>query len=192
MKRKQEMANKIIFQTNQYKMSSINFFTTFIFKFGGLWLLILSFIAVFALIIGISIDIRWLITGLMVIFILIPLIAVFIYYTFALKKECYVNTVSHLLEFTNEGVEAILMFKHGNIQDDDSQGETSSVTDQRNIFLPYSSMERIELNANALIILFKSPQKGFLWIPENAFDNKDLFFELLGFLHQKLILYAPT
>lgn len=159
------MSNRI--DTGVFRMNSFNFITSLLFRYGWVWLLALSALGLCGLVIGLTVDLRWLVVGLMLIFIVIPMLTAFYYYFFALKPECYVNTVNHKLSFKDSGVDSELYFE-----------EEKS----RKLTFDYSQFERFQINASSIIIPFKSPMKGYIWVPESAFDNKQEFLELLDFL----------
>lgn len=166
-----EKVNKALVCTHAFKMSASNFMSTFLFRYAWLWLLSLSALGVAGLVIGITVDIRWLILGLMLIFIVIPLVATFIYYYFALKPECYVNTTCHTLEFDENGITATLIF------DEDKN---------RELKFDYCRFKNVEINADSYLLLFKAPDKGYIWIPKTAFESDEQYFDSIDYLHSRL------
>lgn len=53
-----------------------------LFRYAGIWMLLLSATALTGIILGITIDLRWFVIGLMVVFVVIPMVLAFLYYYF--------------------------------------------------------------------------------------------------------------
>lgn len=157
-------------------MNAVNFIITFIFRYAWLWLLALSLIGVAGLVVGIVVDLRWFIVGLMMIMIVLPMLIGFLYYFYGLRRECYINTIPHSLEFGDEGVTVRLCFTE-NRSAVLNDIEINSVDDrhviEREEFFPYNVMLPFQINAKSVIVPFKAPVKGFLWIPSSAFNNEE-------------------
>lgn len=152
------MASNSSFTTITFRMSAANFMTTFIFKYAWIWILALSSVGLIGLIVGIVVDIRWFIVGLMVILIILPMISAFLYYTFALKPECYVNIVEHDIELNENGIKVNMLFE-----------EEKTRTE----VFEYNDFARIDLGPKSLNLIMRKPRKGFIWVPFSAFETDD-------------------
>lgn len=173
------MENNIAFSTSQFRMSASNFMMSFIFRFAWIWLLLLSGLGIAGLVVGITVDLRWFIIGLMLIFIILPMIMAFLYFSYGLKKECYINTVPHNIDFGEMGVNVNLTFPSYSEEEEEKQKE-------RTEFFEYGSMRPFRVGAKSVTIPFKSPRKGFLWIPADAFENEDHLENFLQFIDLKI------
>lgn len=173
-------------------MNAVNFLTTFIFRYAWLWLLALCAIGLGGLILGIVVDLRWMVVGLMVVLIILPMIASFLYYYYGLKPECYINTVPHFFEFSEDGISVTMTFPkvEKTQSDEDADLPVSKEEDSpqitRSEFFSYATMSPFVVNSKSVIIPFKTPLKGFLWIPEDAFDDEEKMASTLRFLDNKI------
>lgn len=165
------MANNILFKTKPFRMSASNFMLTFIFRYAWIWIIALSCLGLIGLVVGIVVDIRWFILGLMVILIVLPMIAAFLYYTFALKPECYINTIEHNIEINQNGLDITMMFD-----------EDKTRTQQ----FGFNDFRRIDIGPKSLNLIVNKPRKGFLWIPFAAFDNDEATEAAIDYLLQKI------
>ena len=186
------MQNNAIYNTRIFKMNAVNFLTTFIFRYAWIWLLALSLIGVTGIALGIIIDLRWFIIGLMAIFIVFPMIFAFLYYYYGLKRECYVNTVDHSLGFCENGIEVRIYFKGEGKKTSDNQNmevadqkEKIDEREYRSEFFPYEDMLPFVINSKSVIIPFASPIKGFLWLPADSFSDEEELAEALRFIDNK-------
>lgn len=171
------MSNKIIYSSRPFKMGALNFLITTIFRFAWMWILSLSIFGLCGLIIGITVDVRWIIVGLMIVFIILPMIFAFLYYFYGLNRECYINTVKHSLDICEEGIEITLIFE------DKEENENKNY--ERKVFFHYDAMQPFRINSKSVIIHFKRPYKGFIWIPSSAFDENSIE-EILKYLDEKI------
>ena len=165
------MGNETIITSGIFKMSATNFMLTFIFRYAWIWILALSMVGVAGLVTGIVIDLRWFIVGLMIILIVLPMIAAYLYYSFALRVECFVNTVNHTVSCGVTSLEVKMYF-------DDKK--------TRSEFFEYSDLNMFQINAQSLTIPFAGKKKGYIWIPMSAFENEDEFYAMADCLRLKL------
>lgn len=158
-----------------FKMGAGKFAVELIFRYSWIWLLSCSLLAVGGIVLGIAIDLRWLVVALMIIFIVIPFVLAFLYYFYGLRRECYVNTILHRFIVREDGLVCRLY-----ILDSNSENERTYRT--RDEFFPYTSMKRFVIGNNSAVIPLRSPAKGFLWIPADSFNNTDHLSALLKLL----------
>lgn len=188
------------------KMNGMSFLTELIFRYAGIWLLVLSATAVVGLVLGIAVDLRWFVVGLMIIFLIIPMAMAFLYYYYGLRKECFVNTVPHVLALLEDGINVEILAPDtpdgirpdapGNEQSsnaDDSSAADDSVAavplgsapafrEIRTEFFPFSAMRPMRIGHDSAIIPFAPPTKGFIWIPADAFDSAESLADILEYI----------
>lgn len=196
------MIDKLPSESDEFKMTGARFVSEMIFSYGAPWMLSLSITALVGLVFGIAIDLRWLVIGLMIVFLIIPMFLMFLYYYYGMRKECYVNIIPHTLSVRDDGISLNLRFPIYSEDDYDDQSdreeeenELSSIesatekmpdlsnkTIERVESFPFGMMESVRVGNNALKIYLKFPHKGFIWIPVEAYQNKDdieLLYEIL-------------
>lgn len=159
------MANEVVFESREIKMGAADFLKEFMFRFVWIWILGLSVAGVAGLVLGITVDIRWLIVGLGVALIVCPMVFAFLYYYYGLRRECFVNTFTHRLLIGEDGITARLILK--------AADESETEEEIRDEFFPYSSMTRFRIGSKSAIIPFRKPAKGFIWIPADAFVDEE-------------------
>lgn len=163
-----KMKNEPAMRSDTFKMGAGAFAREMIFRFGAIWLLLLSATAVAGIALGVTVDLRWLVVALLAIFILFPMLLMFLYYFYGLKRECYVNLIPHSLSLSPEGIEATLQL-------DEEKTRTES--------FPIDCLGNFKVGHDSVIIRLKSPCKGFIWIPASAFGGAENLGEALRLLY---------
>lgn len=188
------------------KMNGMSFLTELIFRYAGIWLLVLSATAVDGLVLGIAVDLRWFVAGLMIVFLIIPMAMAFLYYYYGLRKECFVNTVPHVISLMEDGINVKILVPDttddtgpdapGNEQSSNADGSSATVNSEasgtlgsapsfreiRTEFFPFSAMLPMRIGHDSAIIPFAPPAKGFIWIPADAFDSADSLADILEYI----------
>lgn len=144
-------------ESREFSMSAGRFALEMIFRYAWVWLLTVCAAALAGLIVGIIVDIRWLVVALMVVTIIMPMLLVFQYYYFGLRREAYVNTLPHTIIAGNDGLTLRLHLD----------------PDVRDEFFPYAEMLPMRFGAKSAYIPLKAPAKGFIWIPADAYEDPD-------------------
>lgn len=111
-------------ETNEIRMSSGRFLSELIFRYAGVWMLTLCIISVIGLALGIVVDLRWFVAGLMLIFVVLPMLISFLYYYYGLRKECYVNTLRHKIRMEEEGLVITMRFRQNNDEEQNNEEES--------------------------------------------------------------------
>lgn len=164
MKSNQNTSISSEFRTLEYKMSVGHFASEMLFRHAGKWMLTLTLVSVAALVVGITIDIRWFIVGLMFVLVVIPMVLMFLFYYFGLRRESFVNTVPHVLEITDGGIEIEMRFPG---DDEDSEPKL------RRESFAFSEMLPIRFGLKSATVPLKHPSGSFIWIPADAFEDSD-------------------
>lgn len=168
-------------ESKVYRMRGASFAVEMMFRYSGIWLLGLFVLALLGIILGVTVDLRILVVGLMVIFVVFPMVLAFLYYYFGLRKECFINTIPHSLLITDDGLTVRMFFypdnkgQDGDVVEESSDNNESSDTDVipqiREEFFSYSQMLPYRIGSKSVTIPLRSPAKGFIWIPADAFDD---------------------
>lgn len=171
-----------------FRMSGKGFALELLFRYAWIWLLSLSMFAVAGLVLGIMVDLRWLVAALMIVCIVLPLVLGFLYYYYGLRRECFVNTVSHRLIVGESGIICRLWLK-GKKNDTNEEAEIANndvcEIRFRDEFFPYESMGKFVMGKDSALVPLKKPLSGFLWIPSDAFTEPDHLSLLLRKLDAK-------
>lgn len=191
------MGNSILYHTDTFRMKPARFASEMIFKYGAIWLITLCVCALAGLILGIAVDLRFFLASFMVIFIIAPLVLIFIYYYFGLKKECYVNAVNHSIIIHPSHIEAKLVFntpkdidtENGDEENSpfaDSKKSVDSETISRSETFEFSEFREVRLGLDSITLEFLPSRKGFVWIPAFAFDDPKDYHAAYKYLTERL------
>ncbi|MDE6009469.1 MAG: hypothetical protein K2G90_09715 [Muribaculaceae bacterium] len=115
-------------------------------------------------ILAVTVDIRWAIVLLMLILLILPLAAAFLYFNHGLKEITVLNTLSHTLSFDTAG---ILIVRY--------EGEEPAARR----FLPYSEFSRFYVATDYVILPMKDKKRGFLWLPSSGFEQQEDLTEVM-------------
>lgn len=170
-------------QSRVYRMGAGRFARELMFRYAGIWMLALSLLAVAGIALGMTVDLRWLLVGLMVVFVAVPMVLAFLYYYHGLRRGCFVNTIAHRIVIEDEGLTARLMIPVTSPSSAENESEeiNSGVAAYRtrDEFFPFSVMERFRIGSDSVIIPLRAPSAGFLWIPADAFNDTEHLSALL-------------
>lgn len=164
-------------QTRVFRMGSGRFAMELIFRYSWIWMLGLSVLSVAGIVLGITVNLRWLVVGLLVICVVIPMVLAFLYYYYGLQRGCFVNTIPHRIVVSEDGLIARLVIR------DSEAPEEVRVRDE---FFPFNRMRPFVVGNDSAVIPLKSPAKGFIWIPADAFNDENHLSDLLKTLDSKI------
>lgn len=182
-------------ESRVFRMGAANFISHLIFTYAGPWLLALSAVAVAGLAFGIAVDIRWFIVGLMMVFLVIPMLMGFMYYYYGLRRGCLVNSVTHAVVVDDKGITVRMLFEQSRDDADDPAGvETADKENadgerryvDRPEFFPYSDMKPYRIGMKSVVIPLQGKDPGFLWIPFDAFGETAVLESLLDYIGRRV------
>ncbi|MDE7403300.1 MAG: hypothetical protein K2M87_07815 [Muribaculaceae bacterium] len=166
-----------------------------IFRYAAWPMLALSLIGVAGLVLGIAIDVRWLLGALLVLFVVAPLLIMFLYFAIATRNGNSVNTTNHYFTVKNSGLECVILLPPLKDNVSDSTSSDANVSEEnhdtelekRSVMFEYNRLAPFRIGSDAVIIPLKKPEKGFLWIPADAFPEPADMTEMLQLLDQKCV-----
>lgn len=142
----------------------------FVCKMLRLWgippIIILCAGFIVGIIVGVRFDIRYLIVSAMVIFIMLPMILIFMYYYYGLGANCHFNIVSHNIRLSDNGVEIIKFFPSF-----DEEGEFKIIKG----FINYNDIGKYKVFEDSVVFPVGKPVNGFIWLPLSAFPDAGSF-----------------
>lgn len=147
----------------------------------GKWpaVIALSIIAGLGLTAWIFADLRFLILALMVLFIVVPMIMAFLYFSYALDADVSFNVLPHSIGIDNSGIYVKIMPRRDkkNSTDDDYDDE-EEIAEPVVKFYSFSRFGRYEVGYNCLYLQIKqadekaeSGNSGFLYLPIDIFQD---------------------
>ncbi|MDE6753434.1 MAG: hypothetical protein K2J82_02360 [Muribaculaceae bacterium] len=168
-----------IIMTDIFRMSGSTFIRLMIGRYGLPWISTAVFLSLGILILAFTVDIRWLIVFLMILFLFIPLVAAFFYFQQGLKEITVLNTISHRLIFRQDEMKIECY--------NDPEDVPSFIKT-----LPYSDFSRYLIGGNYLMVPLKDSRRGFVWIPANAFSQNEMLKKAVDMLYEKLFRQGKT
>lgn len=140
----------------------------------GLWCtLVAGLAAILLIIIGAIWDLRIIILGLMLIFLVIPMLLSFVYFRYGLTLEYALNTLPHTLTFSHEGI-LVKTFKRK-----EEEAESDELITDRTFRYSKAMISGIESDGSGVYICIKSTEQGkrqshgSLLLPYSAFSPED-------------------
>ena len=161
------MNNRV--STNIFKLSRKQFILLLTRLVAIKWLVIPMILLLIAITITFILnDIRFVIIGLMILFIIIPMILAFLYISYGLMENCYINIIEHEVEFSSE---CLILKSHIKKITDEENEETEIRIMERK--LPWDAISKVTYNIDNLMLLINKPNFGFLLIPTSSFNSND-------------------
>lgn len=169
-----------------FRMSASRFAMELLFRYAWIWLLSLSLLAVAGLVLGVTVDLRWLIAALMIVCIVLPMVLGFFYYFYGLRRGCFVNTVPHRIVVRDDGLVCRLWIKESpeSVENESEEDQKPKIRFRDEIF-PFSAMGKFVIGKDSAIVPLKKPSAGFLWIPADSFADTEHLSALLQRLDDK-------
>lgn len=155
--------------------------------YGQPIILILFLTALTSLIAGIVSDIRWAIVSLMIVFIFTPAILCYLYFFHGLRRTTAINSIDHILNFSQEEL-SVDALQHIDTEKED-QEEGDEKPEYKKIYrlsYPYTLIDSCKPSRTGYVIRMLAPEKGFLWLPYDAFETQTEMNRLMQFLRQRI------
>lgn len=181
--------------TRRFSMGRGEFARAMMMRFGMRWWGLLFLLVVAGVVAGaIASDLRWLIVALMVALIVAPMVAAFLYFSFGLRKECYVNVLPHTVAVAPSGFRLTIDVMPpeksavdsgcGGVEEEgqDSEPELEPL---RRYEVEFSADEigPYTVDAKGITVAVKASSRGFVRLPYSSFDSEEEFrrtVEIIG------------
>lgn len=167
-----------VIQSSVFRMAKSIVLKEMLILYGKPWIISFFTLILICGILSVCHDLRWIIIGLMTVFIICPMFIAFLYIYHGLKPLTVLNTIPHKLEFTIDQF-SITCYTVEEGQED-SENKYTELSSKN---YTYSSISSFKVGINSIILLMKS-QEGFLWIPTDIFPKKISFSTILDFICQ--------
>ncbi len=178
----------MVIDTGIFKMNGKSFALEMISTYGKKWIALLLVLSLPALAAGIFHDLRWIVVFFMIICLVAPLMLSFLYFYYGLSPLASFNVASHSLKFIENGI-LVTVF---NIVADPDNEESSKYQDHYSTLIPYNRFSSYTSGTSSVTLLPRSPEKGFLWVPCDAFKSNQDFQDAIFMLLEKLRQKQPT
>ena len=158
--------------TSQFRVGHGEFVRAMAARFGIRWIVLLAALVVAGgVAAAATADWRWAMASLMLALIVAPAAGAFLYFSYGLRRECYVNILPHSVIISPRGIDALVDRSVPDPEEDEQQPERP-----RHI----ESFGRHELGGYTVdpagvTIAVGRPARGFLRLPYAAFTSVDDF-----------------
>lgn len=162
-----------------YTMDSKKFASELFSRFIPVWIWIALAVIVTLGIIAGFFDIRLIIIAFLIVLIVFPAIVGFLYYSYALSRECFINRIPHSVRIADDSLEVTLYIKESQdeSQDESEEDNEESYRTRKEIFSP-GNIGKLKINTDGAFLTINDRHKGFLFIPYEAFEYKGDFITL--------------
>lgn len=130
--------------------------------YGAPWFGAMALLLLAGIIAGFVFDFRFLILGLMILFILMPMLAAYIYFYYGLRRECWLNVVDHSIGIGDDGLDVKIY---------DTDGEQVEL--RTSFMIPYKDLSGYKVGKDCVYFMIARPVKGFVWFPVEGKDMEE-------------------
>lgn len=166
-------------ETDWFKMPSGLFLRTILLQNGKVWISVSIALIVIGMLLGVSIDYRYAIIALMILFLLIPLEIAMLYFYYGFLECCYFNAILHKLTFEGSEIKVTMKWTKREEEEEISDGESKAeeeiyrnITFNKELFCKFVVL-------NDSVVFHMKTKMGFLWLPISAFEDETKFTEFV-------------
>lgn len=153
-----------------FSMPSKKMLTALYLEYGSVWTIIAVIGIVTFVVLGVTVNLKFLILALIWVFLFWPLMVAFLYFFYGMRPLTAFNSISHTVSFSPEEVTVQI---HEEDPENSEPGKEFKVAATR--------FQKVKTGADAMILFFGD--EGWLWIPLSAFDSIDDFKKILQMLN---------
>lgn len=157
-----------------YRMSASSFARAMFRRFAPWWMWTVIAAGVVAIIVGFMTDLRWSVVGFMLILVILPPALAFVYYSHALCRECFINTMPHTVAVQHNML-TVMLYVH-----DDEQEDKDAMKPLRAECFGPQSLVGWSQTPDGDMVELADTHRGFLWIMPGCWDDDS---EYARFVH---------
>ncbi len=179
--------------TRPFRMGRGEFARTLFMQKGLTATCVLFLLFITGIFFGSLVDIRFLILSAMIVFIILPMVIGYLYYYHALGKYYHFNVVDHNIRIGDDALHVVMYFPVKMEKDADREVDEDRVNGDEQESVEYKTLEykiryedlgRCNISFRSAIFPVGSPEVGFLWLPESAFNESGDFQEIIDCITQ--------
>lgn len=162
-------------ETQEIRMSGNKMLSTLFLLYGIPWI-----VAAFAgfcvfIILGFCINFKFFILSLIWIFLLVPLVVTFLYFFYGMKTLTTFNCMPHKIIFEDQDIKINISDLNKNQEIETEKNEAPLI--EKSYSINPSLIKEIK-TGNGYYIM-NSEKKGWLWVPVDAFQSKDMIEKII-------------
>lgn len=158
-------------ESKEIRMQPKKMLTVLYLNYGIKWTIAgLAGITVF-IVLGLALDLRFLILALIWIFLIYPLMIAFLYFYYGMEPLTAFNTMPHKLVFDDDGILVRIIEK-----ENDARAENDEIS-YKEYKACLKDFKTIKQGPDYVLLFFG--KKGWIWVPPEAFDSFDAYKEAI-------------
>lgn len=173
--------------TDIFKIKTHVICRTLFLLYGKPWIIGGCILLTAAVLLGIFLDLRWIIIALMIVFIVSPMILSFLFFYYGMNPISVINSPPHQLEFDENGIMASIFTQtatsqpkeEADIDDKSPHHQKDKYEKKSERAISYSSIYSYIVGTSDVIIRSHSSGEGFLIIPLKAFNDNKRFIRAI-------------
>lgn len=154
--------------TLPFRMGAFRFAMALLARGGRPYIAVLAVLFTACAVLSFAADMRWGIVALMLVFTVSPMVLAFLYFSNALYPVTCTNTALHNVAFTQDGLQISVMYAAGAKGEEERQGEGICSV----VRVASGRVASLEAGIDGIFLNLSGGGKEFLWIPQDAFDDK--------------------
>lgn len=176
-------------------MSQRSMLSTLFLRHGKVWLLPVLLIAGGLMATGLILsDVRFMISGLIVVFLILPMLVAYLYINYALIPECAYNVLPHELEAREDGILFRIYPKRekdnavSEESEDHLEDERARVSESAPIerLVEYSRLSPYKVGLDSVTFPASQPSGGFVYVPLSAFEEMEAFEQFVKYIADRM------
>lgn len=171
-------------ETEIFRMGNRNFAFHMVSLYGKPWLVGSVILVALSTVFALTIDLRWAIIALIILFLVTPALLMFLYFFYGLNPVSAINVIDHRIRISDKGIE-IDLFQ--TFLDEESGKEALRLSSTQNF--AFESLEETVTGLSSIIMSLRRPGKGFLWLPAHSYASPEDFAQAAKMIIEKTPLY---
>lgn len=164
-------------ETTEIKMPPKKMLSVLFFQNGIIWSLVALIGIILFIILGISINFKFLILALIWIFMFVPLVVAFLYFFYGMKPLTSFNCIPHTVLFNKEEI-SIRFLKESEGEETQDKEEIQDKIETDKIYtLQKDSFSELKKGSDYILLVFK--KEGWLYLPVKSFNSMNDFKSLI-------------
>lgn len=160
-------------ETFEIKMPAKKLLTVLFLQYGRWWAVAALAGVILFVILGVSVNIRFLMVALIWIFLLVPLVVAFLYFYYGMDPLTAFNAIPHKLIFEDDNHIKVRISKIEKENENEMEVSREENYNQKEYIASGSNFRELKYGSDYVLLFFN--KEGLLWVPMNAFPSMENF-----------------
>lgn len=162
--------------TRPYRMPQSQFVQRLILGKMAVPLLCVAGLLLLAIVVGIIVDLRFLIVGAMIAFIVLPMLMAFVYIIYGMSPRCYPNTTLHTLDFQSDKI--VMRWDVVMLNQENEDNPEDLPVREMSMSIPLKDIT-YRFGLKGVTLYLKGHPFGFIYAPYETFPESTDFKKLV-------------